>query len=470
LTTASTPRRFDVVVFGSGPAGQKAALQARAAGRSVALIEEQAGVGGSCVHFGTIPSKTLRETALHLASFRERSGNVVDVALGEDTQVASLMARLEQVVSGHVEVTRRQLERAGIALFHGRGSFVSPTTAEVLSVGGSRERFEANVFVIATGSRPRTPPEIPVDHEHVLDSDSILSMIYLPRSLVVLGAGVIASEYASIFAALGVQATMVDRGPRPMPFLDPELTERFVGHFEGRGGRYLGGARVRSVAWDGVSSVVTRLEDGTELESDKLLCALGRVANLEHLNVGAAGLTANARGVLEVDEHCRTAVPHIYAVGDVIGPPALASAALEQGRRAMCHAFSLEAGQRAETIPMGVYTIPEMSTVGLSEEEARRKDPNVLVGRARFEEVARGLINGAHEGLLKLVADARGEQLLGAQIIGEGATEIIHVAQMALLANARIEVFVENIFNFPTLAEAYRTAALDIWEQRRART
>ena len=459
---------FDVLVLGSGPSGQKAALHAAMAGKRVALVEELPGVGGACVHSGTIPSKTLRETALHLASFRERSGGVIDLALGEDVQVQSLMTRLQEVIEGHVRVVDGALARAGVHVFHGRGRFDSPYEVSVQSPAGKAERLRAHLFVIATGSRPRTPEEIPVDHENILDSDSILSMIYLPRSLVVLGAGVIASEYASIFAALGVQVTLVDRGARPMPFLDPELTDRFLAHFARRGGKYLGNAKVKDVAFDGVSAVETTLESGERLVADKVLCALGRVANLLPLNLDAAGLRATPRGLLEVDAHCRTSVPHIYAVGDVIGPPSLASAAVEQGRRAMCHAFSLDPGPPASTVPMGVYTIPEMSTVGLSEAEAREKDPNVLVGRAPFDEVARGLINGAHEGLLKLVADSAGRKLLGAHVVGEGATEIVHIAQMALLHGASIDVFVENIFNFPTLAEAYRVAALDLVAQRRS--
>ena len=458
---------FDFVVFGSGPSGQMAALAAVRAGKSAAIIEEQAGTGGACVHYGTIPSKTLRETALHLASFRDRSGGVIDLTLPEDVQVQSLMTRLEQVVAGHVRYIDRQLERAGVTVLRGRGAFVSPHEAEVQNVRGERERVRAERFVIATGSRPRTPPGIPVDHENILDSDSILSLVYLPRSLAVLGGGVIASEYASIFAALGVSVTMIDRGDRPLAFLDPELTERFVSRLAARGGRFLGGERVSSVGFDGVSSVVVATESGQRIVAEKVLCALGRVANLEHLHVEAAGLAANARGLIDVDAQCRTKVPHILAVGDVIGPPSLASAALEQGRRAVCHALGLDPGQAESTIPMGVYTIPEMSTVGVDEAAARAKDAGVLVGRAHFEEVARGLINGVTDGLLKLVADAHGK-LLGAQIIGDGATELVHVAQMVLLAGAKVDVFIENIFNFPTLAEAYRVAALQIVAQRAA--
>jgi NAD(P) transhydrogenase len=464
---------FDVVVIGSGPAGQKAAIQAVKAGRKVAMIEQEQGVGGMCVHRGTIPSKTLRESALQLSRLR-RSAEVLEFTLRPDLEVASLMTRLDEVVKAHVAYMGRQIERNGIHLLHGRARFLSDRAIEVLSVDGSTRRLSAATIFIATGSRPRTPPEIPIDHENVLDSDSILSMLYLPGSLTVLGGGVIASEYASIFAHLGVKVTMIDRADRPLKFMDAELVARFVRDFERNGGRYFGGQSIGSVEWDGASKVVTHLVSGEVVESDKMLVALGRAASVEGLDLAAAGLAATARGLLQVDEHCRTAVGHIYAVGDVIGPPSLAATAMEQGRRAACHALGLPPGGAPELIPIGVYTIPEMASVGLGEEEAAQRaaaqpgaGAGVLVGRGRFEEVARGQISGTQDGLLKIVADATGRKLLGVHIVGEGATELIHVGQMALVAGAGVDAFIENIFNFPTLAEAYRVAALDICEQRR---
>ena len=459
---------FDVLVIGSGPAGQKAAIQAVKAGRRVALVEQEAGVGGMCVHRGTIPSKTLRESAIHLSRVR-RSAALLDFTLKPDLEVASLMTRLDEVVRAHVAYIGRQLERNGIHVHHGRARFLSDRVVEVLALGGSTRRLTADAIFIATGSRPRTPPEIPIDHENILDSDSLLSMLYLPASLTVLGAGVIACEYASIFANLGVAVTLIDRADRPLKFMDAELVARFVTDFERNGGRFLGERRIGSVAWDGVSKVVTWLTSGETIGSDKMLVALGRAANIEGLGLEVAGLRANARGLLDVDEHCRTAVPHIYAIGDVIGPPSLAATAMEQGRRAACHALGLAPGSPPEMIPIGIYTIPEMASVGLSEEEAAKRHPGgpILVGRGRFEEVARGQISGVNDGLLKIIADPTGDRLLGVQIVGEGATELIHVGQMALLAGNRVESFVENIFNFPTLAEAYRVAALDILERRR---
>lgn len=457
---------YDIVVIGSGPSGQKAAIQGAKLGQRVVVIEKDVRVGGACVHYGTIPSKTLRETAQSLVSFQQRCAGFFDLHRREDLQVAQLMSRLHAVVQEHERYMGEQLQRNDVVPWHGRARFVSPHEIDVLAPDGSHRQVAGDIIVIASGSRPRTPPEIPVDHEHILDSDSMLSLTYLPASLTVLGSGVVACEYASLFAALGVQVTVIDRHERPLGFLDAELTQRFVRSFEARGGRFLGQQRVINVAWDGLSTVVTTLANGVTIRSEKLLCSLGRVANVEGLNIAAAGLTCAPSGLLEVDEHCRTAVPHIYAVGDIIGPPALASCAMEQGRRAIRHALGLEVGPPPELIPMGIYTIPEMASVGLSEAEARQRYGGVLVGRARFDELARGQIAGITDGLLKLVADPQGQRLLGVQIIGEGATELIHVGQMGLLTHCDVDTFVDHIFNFPTLAEGYRVAALHIAKQR----
>ena len=461
-----TTAHYDIVVIGSGPAGQKAAIQGAKAHRRVLVIEQGQKVGGACVRQGTIPSKTLRETALSLARVRQSSGDLFDLELEHGLPVAAMMSRLSHVVQAHEHYMGEQLHRNNVELFHGRARFVSPDALEVQTQQGDCHRVTGDIIVIATGSRPRTPPNVPIDHEHILDSDSILSMLYLPDSLTVLGAGVIASEYASIFAILGTQVTMIDRAVRPVGFLDPELANTFLHSFEGNGGRFLGQEEVTAVRWDGLTSVETTLASGAVVRSEKLLCALGRVANIEGLDITAAGLLLTDRGHLEVDAWCRTPVPHIYAVGDVIGPPALASSSMEQGRRAICHALGLSLSDASETIPMGIYTIPEMSSVGLSEQEAKERYGGVIIGRARFDELARGQIVGVTDGLLKLIADANGRQLLGVHIVGAGATELIHVGQMGLLMGCDVDTFVEHIFNFPTFAEAYRVAALDIAKQR----
>ena len=461
----STVIHYDIVVIGSGPAGQKAAIQGAKAGKHVAMIEREPGVGGGCVYRGTIPSKTLRESALQMDRMK-RSSTSLDRKTPSNILVSTLMRRVDEVVTSHGDYMMNQLTRNGITLFHGRARFCSDSLIEMLTVDGMTQTLTADTIVIATGSRPRAPVEIPIDHEHILDSDSILSMIYLPRSLTVLGGGIIASEYASIFAALGVQVTIIDRADRPLQFFDAELTRTFMQSFELDGGRYCGGQKIKDVQWDGISQVVTTLQDGQAFTSDKMLVALGRQANLEDLNLSATGLTVTEKGTLAVNEHGQTAIPHIYGVGDLIGPPGLASTAMEQGRRAVCHALRLPEGQFAGIIPVGIYTIPEMASIGLDESAARIRYRGVIVGRARFNEIARGQISDIRNGLLKLVADPTGGHLLGVQIVGEGATELIHVGQMALQHAATVDSFVENIFNFPTLAETYRVAALDIVGQR----
>jgi NAD(P) transhydrogenase len=460
----STAMHVDILVIGAGPAGQKAAVQGAKAGKRVALIERERGIGGSCVYRGTIPSKTLRESALNFDRL-QRAGAAFEFSLKPDTQIATLLSRLEDVVSTHDRFMSQQLKRNGISLFHGRARFLNDRLIEMQAVDGARQQFTADTIVIATGSRPRNPSDMPVDHEHVLDSDSLLSMIYLPRSLTILGGGVIGCEYASIFSLLGVQVTLIDHAPAPLQFMDQELVRQFLESFERQGGHYLGSQQITRVHWDGAAQVVTTLGDGRTVLSDKLLVAMGRQANVEDLNLGAAGLAVTTKGTLSVNQFCQTEVSHIYAVGDMVGAPALASKAMEQGRRAVRHALNLPVGDAASTIPLGIYTIPEMASIGLDEPSARERYREPLIGRARFEEIARAQISGSSQGLLKMIADPSGERLLGVQIVGESATELVHVGQSALQQGATIESFIDNVFNFPTYAEAYRVAALDILGQ-----
>ena len=464
----SEPELFDVVVIGSGPGGQKAAVQAAKAGRRVALIERERELGGSCVYQGTIPSKTLRESALAIMHLK-RCAAALKVTLREDLEVASLMTRLHEVLKAHHQFISEHLADNGIVRFHGRGRFSSPREVMVEGLDGVVKKLRGEVVVIASGSRPRTPPEIPVDHEHILDSDSILSMIYLPRSLTVLGAGVIACEYASIFSLLGVRVTMIDKAPRPLGFMDPELTDKFVDHFQRFGGRFIGGGQVRSVVWNGSSQVITELASGEQILSDKMLVTLGRSANVEGLGLAAGGIALTDRGLIAVDPYYCTSQSKVYAVGDVIGPPALAASSMEQGRRAICHALDINPGHAFETVPVGIYSVPEMASVGLTEEQARKQHGDVLVGRARFEEIARGQIAGIQDGLLKIVADAQGKKILGVQIVGDGATDLVHLGQFAILNQNDVSVFLENIMNFPTLGEAYRVAALNLLNVARQR-
>jgi len=456
---------YDVLVIGSGPAGQKSAIQAAKAGQRVAIIERDSLFGGACVHRGTIPSKTLRENALRVKHMRQNAA-LADFELGEETEMHTLINRLDEVLKSHDDYMRKQIDRNNVERIHGRASFVDNHTIKITKVSGDTTDVSVNTIIIAAGSYPRSPDNIPIDHEHLFDSDSILSMLYLPSSLTVLGGGVIASEYATIFQALGVKVTMIDRYPTPLGFLDSDMTDTFLHAFENMGGTWMGSQNVEKVYWDGISDVVTECADGTVVRSQKLLCAAGRLANVNGLELENAGLSLNDRGLISVDENLCTDVANIYAAGDVIGPPSLASASMEQGRRAACNALGIEIGSMSQLIPAGIYSIPELSSVGLTEKQAREQHGNIIVGTAQFAEVARGQISGNTEGMLKIVSDQEGKKILGVMLVGEGSTEVVHIGHMAMLCDADVDIFIESTFNFPTLAEAYRIAALEILAQR----
>lgn len=454
-------KNFDLVVVGSGPAGQKAAIQAAKAGIRVAVCEQERQVGGACVHFGTIPSKALRERAVERQQFLARVAALSLQTPDQSVSVADLIGEVGHVVAAHDAYMRSQLTRNGIEIMHGRARFNDPHELEIRFVDGNTEILRAQHVLIATGSKPRRPENVAIDHESIYDSDSILSLAYLPRSLVVLGGGVIACEYASIFAVLGVEVKLVDRYPRPLGFLDPDLTNRFLAGFERNGGVFVGEVELDEVRFDGVSQVETRLTDGTVLRSDKSLCALGRVSLIQGLAVDNAGLAVNERQLLDVDANGQTEVPHIYAAGDVVGPPSLASASMEQGRRAACHMLGLDTGRQGDWIPSGIYSVPELASVGLTEPQTVQQHGQAITGFAHFHEIARGHINRAADGMLKLVASAD-RVIRGVHVVGDQATDLVHIGQMALLQGATIDTFVENIFNFPTFSESYRVAALDI--------
>ncbi|MFO1456568.1 MAG: Si-specific NAD(P)(+) transhydrogenase [Steroidobacteraceae bacterium] len=448
------------LVLGSGPAGQKAAIQAAKAGQSAVLVERERAVGGACVRTGTIPSKTLRERAA-----RPRRHGEPDPL---ERPLSELLAGVGDVVAAHDHYMSAQLARNGVRVLRGDARFIDGRTIEVTRIAAPPLRLAAPRIVIATGSRPRAPAQLAIDHEHVLDSDSILSLAWLPRSLLVLGGGVIASEYASIFAALGCRVQQADRNDRPLAFVDRELTDLYERALRDAGSEFLPRSVARSLGWDGISQVVAEFEDGRRVLADKALVALGRVANVESLQLEAAGVQLNRAGHVAVDDELRTTAPGIYAAGDVIGPPALASAAMEQGRRAACHALGLLApAEFAEQLPAGIYSIPEISTVGLDEVATIARFGGALVGRARFDEIARGQISGRPRGLLKLVATPDGREVVGVQVAGDGATELVHVGQVGLMARLGVDAYVDTVFNFPTMAEAYRVAALDIVRQRR---
>lgn len=462
MTDTNTTTRVDAFVVGSGPAGQKAAIRLAKAGRSVVLCERLREIGGACVHQGTIPSKALRERAVERGRVNARLAQLNAEEFERGVSITELIGETADIIHSHDGYMTAQLQRNGVQIVHGRASFVSAHEVEVLTTTGQKRRYMATNFVVAAGSKPRHPAEIAIDHEHIYDSDSVLSMAYLPRSMVVLGGGVIACEYASIFAMLGTDVTLIDRYPKPLGFLDEALTERFLRSFKRRGGVFLGEVEVKRSAFDGLSAVATELADGRVIKSDKVLCAQGRIADLNNLKIENAGLELNERSLITVNEHGQTAVPHIYAAGDVVGPPSLASASMEQGRQAACHILGEEVGALGSIIPSGIYSIPELACVGLTEKQAREHYEGVVVGSADFSEIARGHIANAKDGMLKMVVDGEGV-VRGIHVVGNHATDLVHIGQMGMLAEATVDVYIENVFNFPTYAESYRVAALQAY-------
>lgn len=457
--------RFDLICLGSGPAGQKAAIQASKAGFRAAVIEREPQVGGSCLLSGTIPSKALREQALRYRRMRGSASSLA-VKLSGDAPLSALLDGVESVISAQDRYLQAQLARNQVALIRGRGALLDADRIEVQRLDGNRTVLHAPRILLATGSRPRHVPAIQVDHEHILDSDSVLSLPYLPRTLIVLGSGVIACEYASIFAALGCSVTLLDKASEPLGFLDAPLRAGFLDAFQSMGGRYRAAAEVTGARFDGFSQVEVSLADGDTLTADIVFAAFGRIANLDGIGLDRVKLRVSSRGHVEVNERFETSIPGIYAAGDAIGPPALACAAADQGRRAALAAFGLEPPAATSLVPTGVYTIPEIACVGLSQAQASAKKIDLVVGRADFGEVARAHIAGEAAGFLNLLCERGSGRVLGVQVLGEGATDLVHLGQAAIATGETAEFFVEQIFNFPTMTEAYRVAAFDVMKQR----
>jgi NAD(P) transhydrogenase len=459
------PADFDLICLGSGPAGQKAAIQAAKAGFRACVVEREPQVGGSCLLSGTIPSKALREQALRYRRMRTQATSLA-VELRGDAPLSALLHGVDAVIAAQDKYLLAQLQRNGVELIRGKGVFLDAHRVEVLRLDGSRRVLHSPRVVLATGSRPRHVAAIEVDHEHIVDSDSILSLPYIPRSLLVLGSGVIACEYASIFAALGCTVTMLDKAAEPLGFLDPALRGGFLAAFRAMGGEYRGGLEVSGARFDGFSQVEVQVQGGAALASDIVFAAFGRVANLDGIGLDRLGLGISPRGTVQVNERFETTIPGIFAAGDAIGPPALACAAADQGRRAALAALGLPPPALTSLVPTGVYTIPEIACVGLSQNEAAAKKIDVLVGRADFSEVARAHIAGEPAGFLTLLCERGSARVLGVQVLGEGATELVHLGQAAIATGASADFFIEQIFNFPTMSEAYRIAAFDILKQR----
>lgn len=456
---------YDLVVIGSGPAGQRAAIQAAKLNKRAAVIERRAVIGGVCINTGTIPSKTLREAVLNLSGYRERAFYGASYTVKQNITIEDLLFRAEQVIRHEIDVTRLHLSRNHVELLSGAASFVDAHTLRVESPAGEGSRqITSDIIVIASGTESTLDPHIPFDGRLVFTSDDIVRLDKLPRTLAVVGAGVVGLEYASIFAALGVRVTLIDKRPRLLPFIDAEIMDSLAYHLRDN--------RVTLRLTEEVSGIEPVKDDSGErvnillgsrkqIIADKALYSIGRTGATAKLDLGAAGLTADERGRIKVDSCYRTQVPNIFAVGDVIGFPSLASTSMEQGRLAASHAFGAPAQSFPDLFPYGIYTIPEISTVGRTEEELTENNVPYEVGKAHYREIARGQIIGDNIGLLKLCFDPRSRALLGVHIIGEGASELVHIGQAVLSFNGTIDYFVNTVFNYPTLAEAYKTAAFD---------
>lgn len=451
---------FDLIVIGCGPAGEKAGAQAAYFGKRVAVIEGAEHVGGSCINTGTVPSKTLRESALYFSGLKQRGLYGIDYSLKENLTVHDFMHHEREVVEMERQRVLKNLALHHIELVRGRASFEDAHTVSVSGANGIR-RLRGEVILVSTGSRPHRPAEIAFDDVRVFDSDTFLRMDRIPHSLAVIGGGVIGCEYASIFVALGVEVTLVDGRGRLLPFLDAEISERLRVRLAALGMQFWFNERPVKVQTT-ASGVHLVMKSGKTLETESVLFAAGRRAAVGGLSLEKAGLGVNEHGYISVDENYRTAVPNIYAAGDVIGFPALASTSMEQGRVAVCHAFGFKYKQRvASMLPMGVYTIPEISAAGETEESCKEKMIDFCVGRALYANNARGHIIGDTAGMLKLIFARADKKLLGVSIIGESATELIHIGMMVLDHNETIDEFIEQVFNYPTLSETYKYAAYE---------
>lgn len=476
---------FDLIVIGSGPAGQRAALQAAKAGKKAAIVEKYSMVGGGCVHFGTLPSKSFRESVYRFSlGSRGVLGREADESRGAGKtkkrplsllvpEMGRLLQRKERVVIGESHVIRDQLKRNGIPVFVGEATFTSATE---LAITAKRKKFtlKGKIIVIAVGSRPVAPSHLTIDRKYVHDSDSVLELETLPRSMIVLGAGVIGCEYASMFAMAGTKVTLVDKRNRILAAVDSEIVRALRDRFEYQGMDIVLGVEASQIEIRKLrSGVKTKvfLSDGKKLEADTVLIAQGRIGNTDALGLEAIGVLRDERGLIKVDSHFRTAVDNIYAVGDVIGAPALAATAMEQGRIATCHAFGIrmKTGSNAveaehempKNFPYGIYTIPEISMIGKTEEELKSENADFVVGRSRYRELARGQIVGDRWGILKLLIDKKTLKILGVHIVGDNAADLIHIGQAVMAFGGDVTYFINSVFNYPTLAEAYKTAAFN---------
>jgi len=456
---------YDLIIIGSGPAGRSAAIQAGKLKRKVLVIDRRDRLGGVSVHTGTIPSKTLRETVLNLSGWRERSFYGRSYRVKEDIEAEDLRVRLLKTLDHEVDVLEHQFNRNHVDTLHGTASFVGKNEVEVATEAGETQRLTGERFLIATGTKTYRPDNVPFNGTTILDSDEFLQMATIPRSLVVVGAGVIGVEYATMFCALDVRVTLIEPRDSFLDFIDTALIQDFTHQILENGVDLRLGSAIESIE-DGGDHVEVALENGRHIRAEMLLFAAGRMGATDKLNLEEVGLETDHRNRISVDrKNYQTDVSHVYAAGDVIGRPSLASTSLQQGRIAACHALDTPTLKESPWFPYGIYSVPEISTCGMSEEEMQERGIPYEVGVARFRETSRGHIMGLEHGMLKMLVSLKTRRVLGVQIVGEGATELIHIAQAVLNLKGTVDYFVENTFNYPTLAEAYKIAGLDAFNR-----
>ena len=453
--------KYDLIVIGSGPSGQRAAVAASKMKKRVAVVESRSVVGGVCVNTGTIPSKPLREAVLHLSGYNYRSIYGMSYRVKDKITMADLAFRVQGVIRSEVDVTEAQLSRNGIDVIHGIARFIDPH--QILVEGPqSGATLEADRIIIAVGTRPAASPTVPVNGRTIVNSDQILDLPTLPSSLVVVGGGVIGVEYGCMFAVLGVRVTLIEKRDRLLEFADREIVEALSYHMRDSRMILRLGEEVNSVEELPLGTVVANLASKKRISGDALLYAVGRQGAVDSLNLAVAGLEADSRGRIPVDEHYRTKVEHIFAVGDVVGFPSLASVSMEQGRIAAARAFDDHAATSNPSFyPYGIYTIPEISFIGKTEEQLTKEDVPYEVGMAYYRETARGQIRGDTTGRLKLIFHRDTHKVLGVHIVGEDATELIHIGQAVMVLGGTVDYFIDTVFNYPTFAECYKVAAFN---------